>query len=124
MLKQELERVKNAIIDDGSDVNQMYPLRWADFKTKYARKALKIAVIFTVLNACSRAHFLATHFMLRLKQGHEWSVLIVAFVAALGSYLAIQYVDRVGRKVKQMLHLKKINLHSIYLIFRILFARF
>lgn len=104
-LKTEFDRIKNAAADGDLEANQMNPLRWADFKTKHARKVLAIVMVLGILNVCSSNAKMAVQTALALNpypmhisfDGGRW---IVSTVALLGAYVCIQTIDRIGRKVK------------------------
>lgn len=106
-LKQEFDRVKHVATDGDLEANQMNPLQWADFKTKHARRVFAIGIVLVVLNICNSNTHLALHSAVALTRypinmqidGGIW---IVSIVALLGSYVGLQLVDRVGRKVQQV----------------------
>lgn len=106
-LKQELDTVKNVAAESDLEANQINRLQWADFKTKYARRALAIGIVLVLLNVCISNAKLTLHTALSISSarylarilynGGRW---IVSIVALLGTCTAFQSVDVIGRKVK------------------------
>lgn len=103
-LRKEFDRIKNVVADSDLEANQLKALCWADFKTKYARKVLAIVIVLAVLNVCSSNANLAVHTSIALTQypmsiSYESGRWIVSIVYLVGAYVAVQTVDRIGRKV-------------------------
>ena len=104
-LKQELDRVKYVAADGDLDANQMRPLQWADFNANRAGKALMFGFVLIVLNVSSNNPYITvkhsqvlTKFPMNLSE--VVSKLIISTAVVLGTIVAIQLVDRIGRKVK------------------------
>lgn len=105
---EELAKVKNIAADGEIEANQMIPLRWADFKTEHARKALKIGIVLVLLSTCNGLVFIQYYttmtfevaglgdLNISISKMSILSVFAITFVAKLG---AMQMVDHLGRKV-------------------------
>lgn len=106
-LEQELGKIKHAAVDCGINAIEMNPLKWADFKTQHARKALTIGISLVVLNTCSGVTFMKSRSIIALHRGPLYFTeiegsLTMATVAVLGASAATQLVDRIGRKVNKV----------------------
>lgn len=100
--------MKSAAAYDGVEAIQLNPLRWADFKTKHARKAFAIGTVLMVLNACNGVAFITSYslpvFGIHMKPSE--AMCIARCMSVLGACVAMLLVDRVrvGRKVNNMAH--------------------
>lgn len=93
---EELAKIKKAAAYDGMEAIQTSPLRWADFKTEHARKAIKIGIVLLVLMACENSTQIMSFTVGRFHRFESSSII----VKMLGIGAAMLMVDRfVGRKV-------------------------
>lgn len=107
---EELAKMKKVVNSDDLEANQMFSLRWADFKTEHARKALRIGIVLVLLNTCNGSLYIVYHstmtfdmaglrdLSLGISKVSMLSVFSIIFVAKL---TAMQMVDHIGRKVSE-----------------------
>lgn len=116
---EELAKVKNVAADGEIEANHVAPLRWADFMTEQARKALKMGTVLVLLNTCSGVIFIFHYipmtfypaglrdFPLEMSKVSILSIYSTIFVAKL---VAVQTVDNIGRKVNERIVQMRIKL--------------
>lgn len=107
---EELAKLKKLAADGEIEANHMSPLRWADFQTEHARKALIIGTALVLLNTCSGVLFILFHSTMTFYRAglndlpldtsniSMLSIYSATFVAKLA---AMQTVDHIGRKVNK-----------------------
>lgn len=107
---EELAQIRKAAADGEVEANHVGPLRWADFGTEHARKALGIGTVLVLLNTCSGVMFVVYYstmafyraglgdFPIGISELSMLSMYSTFFVAKLA---AMQTVDHIGRKVNE-----------------------
>lgn len=107
LIKCEVNRLQNAIcganIDKQTHENS---LKWSDFTTGPARKAMLISIVLIVINQLSGCvamlNYTATIFQgAKSNLSPNFSAMIVGVIELLGSICSLILVDRFGRKVNQ-----------------------
>lgn len=109
MIKSEVNRLENVIcganIDKHTHENS---LKLSDFTTGPARKAMLISIVLIVINQLSGCvamlNYTATIFQAaKSNLSPNFSAIIVGGIELIGSICSLILVDRVGRKVNQLI---------------------
>lgn len=87
-----------------ADIKTESTLKWADLKTRPARRAILIGVVLAALNQLCGAFAMLNYTAYVFKESgsnmsENESAIVVGVISILGSYLSTVLVDRSGRKV-------------------------
>lgn len=102
-LKTRLDNESNKNADNGNGTDKS--LKWSDFTTKVARKAILIGVVLSAMNQyCGIPAILAYAAYVFEDAGSNlspnMSAMIIGIIQVIGNCVATHLVDRSGRKVR------------------------
>lgn len=108
MLQSELEKLENLLSGSPVDKDKAHKkksLSWSDLKTPHARKAFTIGIVLVILSQWSGCSAMFTYAgQIFTDAGStltpNMSSIVVSSIQILGSSISINFVDRLGRKVK------------------------
>lgn len=93
------------IVDENQTENHLKDtLKWSDFTTRRARKALLISIVLIIVCVWNGAYAMTTYLANVFQEtGSNFtpnvSAIIVGVVQSIGTLAALQLIDRSGRKV-------------------------
>lgn len=107
MLQQELTNLRTITTDDRRTNEVKASVKWSDFTTKTARKALAFGFILIGLYAWHGIYGLSAYLANIFETtgsplSPNMSAIVLAALSIFGAFLATMTVDRFGRKVFSM----------------------